>query len=100
MRKHPLSSHPFQCKRYKGITRRFPHGAAGEGGINALFARVPVAQHRVNLAALPGDDRRKEEHQTAGPAHLLLPIASLRLPPEDRIKDFTQARVARELSMP
>ena len=34
-----------------------------------------------NLPDLPVDDRRQDEHQTAGPAHLLLPIASLGLPP-------------------
>src|SRR6266571_7801085 len=52
-----------------------------QGGIYALFHRVPVAQHRINLPDLPVDDRRKDEHQTAGPAHLLLPIAPLGLPP-------------------
>jgi len=52
-----------------------------QGGINALFHRVPVAQHRINLPDLPVDDRRQDEHQTAGPTHLLLPIASLCLPP-------------------
>jgi IS30 family transposase len=41
---------------------------------------VLVAQHRVKLAALPEDERRKEEHHTAGLAHLLLPIASLHVP--------------------
>src|SRR2546427_3825151 len=52
-----------------------------QGGLNTLFHRVPVAQHRINLPDLPVDDRRQDEHQTAGPAHLLLPIAALCLPP-------------------
>ena len=52
-----------------------------QGGINALFHRDPVAQHCINLADLPVDDRRQDEHQTAGPAHLLLPIASLCVAP-------------------
>src|SRR5438128_631428 len=45
-----------------------------QGGINPLLHGVPVAQHRINLADLPGNDRGEDEHQTTGPAHLLLPI--------------------------
>ena len=43
------------------------------GRSQVLFRRGSGAQHRINLAVLPVDDRREEEHQTARPAHLPCP---------------------------
>jgi hypothetical protein len=51
-----------------------------QGGINPFLQGVLVAQHRINLADLPVNDRGKDQDQTARPAHLLLPIAALCLP--------------------
>jgi hypothetical protein len=38
-----------------------------------------VPEHPINFQDLPGDDGRQNEHQTAGPIHLLLQVAPVGL---------------------
>jgi transposase len=49
-----------------------------EGWINSDLRGVPMPEHAINFQDLRVDDGGQNQHQTAGPTHLLLQIAPMK----------------------